>query len=129
MERSLGGLSPLVEPPNDGAAVPANACGFHGILTLYDYHYEMTNSTPQAAQPRIRRLADKLRLMFHAACDEAEFSMAEQRLNQLCKHTISSSMRPAGLDRRKPETCKAGPVRRSSASMQRLPGRFRFHHD
>jgi hypothetical protein len=63
----------------------------------------MTNSTPRAAQPWTRRLSDKLRLMFHAACDEAEFSIAEQRLNHLCKHIASPSMRPAVRERRKPE--------------------------
>jgi hypothetical protein len=41
--------------------------------------------------------------VFHAACDEAEFSIAEQRLNQLCKHTTPPSSHPNRLDRRKPE--------------------------
>jgi hypothetical protein len=44
--------------------------------------------------------------MFHAACDEAELSIAEQRLNHLCKHTLSPTMRPGGLERRKPENLR-----------------------
>jgi hypothetical protein len=64
----------------------------------------MTNLIPNSAQPWARRLSDKLRLMFHAACDEAALSIAEQRLNQLCKHVVSPGMRPVGLERRKPES-------------------------
>ena len=64
----------------------------------------MTNPTPPIAQPRTRRLSDKLRLLFHAACDEAAFSAAEQRLNQLCQHVTSPVIRPQGLERRKPES-------------------------
>ena len=64
----------------------------------------MTNPTPPIAQPRTRRLSDKLRLLFHTARDEATFSAAEQRLNQLCQHVASLAIPPVGVERRKPES-------------------------
>jgi hypothetical protein len=76
---------------------------FYFMFAIFNYHCEMTTAPPPAARPRTRRLSDKLRLVFHAACDEAEFSVAEQRLNQLCKHTIRPSSHPTKPDRREPE--------------------------
>jgi hypothetical protein len=43
-------------------------------------------------------------LLFHAACDKVAFSVAEQRLNQLCQHVASSAIPPVGVERRKPES-------------------------
>ena len=62
----------------------------------------MTTS-PSRSLPWTRRLTDKLRLVFHAACDEGDFSVAEQRLNQLCKQTVALPMLPSEPNRRKPE--------------------------
>ena len=64
----------------------------------------MINSTPPIAPARTRRLSDKRRLLFHTACDEAAFSVAEQRLNQLCQHVASLAIPPVGAQRRKPES-------------------------
>ncbi|HYZ21083.1 MAG TPA: hypothetical protein VE690_02895 [Rhodopila sp.] len=50
-----------------------------------------------------RRLSDKLRLTFHTACDEADYTVAEHLLNTLCKHTVKPSVVPAEGDRRKRE--------------------------
>jgi hypothetical protein len=83
----------------DASRVPC----FYVMLAISNYPCEMTTAPPPAARIWTRRLSDKLRLVFHAACDEAEFSAAEQRLNQLCKHITSPSSNPTRLDRRRPE--------------------------
>jgi hypothetical protein len=50
-----------------------------------------------------RRLSDKLRLTFHTACDEADYTTAERLLNTLCKHTVKPSVVPEDGDRRRQE--------------------------
>src|ERR1700761_6003406 len=82
---------------------PATVFSFYRSLTISLHHHPVTISLPPTTRSWTRRLSDKLRLAFHAACNEAEFAIAEQLLNQLCKHTRSPSVLPTGLDRRKPE--------------------------
>ena len=67
----------------------------------------MTNVKPHASRTRTRRLSDKLRLVFHTACNEAELSLAEQCLNQLYKSSATLAVEPSGHDRRSPEDLNA----------------------
>jgi hypothetical protein len=82
---------------------PAKVFFFYFILTISGHLNDMTTAPTRATRIWTRRLSDKLRLVFHAACDEAEFSVAEQLLNQLHKYAASPSSHPTGLDRRSPE--------------------------
>jgi hypothetical protein len=54
-------------------------------------------------RPRLRRLSDKIRLAFHAACDEGDVEIAEGLLRQLEQIIHHPLQLPAGFDRRQPE--------------------------
>jgi hypothetical protein len=53
---------------------------------------------------RVRRLSDKVRVAFHAACDEGAVEIAERLLVQLDTIIHSPSDLPIGVDRRRRES-------------------------
>jgi hypothetical protein len=62
---------------------------------------------PVSAQPE-RRLSDKIRVAFHAACDEGAVEIAEHLLSQLDQLTHRPPLLlPTGFDRRRPEPLTA----------------------
>jgi hypothetical protein len=58
-----------------------------------------------------RRLTDKLRLVFHAACDDEDELLAKQVLEMLRGQVSAPPDLPTGQDRRTPEDL-AGPAER-----------------
>jgi hypothetical protein len=50
-----------------------------------------------------RRLSDKIRVAFHAACDEGAVEIAEHLLSQLDQLIHRPPRLPTGFDRRRPE--------------------------
>jgi hypothetical protein len=50
-----------------------------------------------------RRLSDKIRVAFHAACDEGAVEIAEHLLSQLDLLIHRPPLLPTGFDRRRPE--------------------------
>jgi hypothetical protein len=54
----------------------------------------------------MRRLSDKIRLAFHAACDEGEVEIAQRLLVQL-EQLIERPVLPTGVERRRPEDLAA----------------------
>jgi hypothetical protein len=56
---------------------------------------------------RQRRLSDKLRVVFHTACDEGALEHAELLLNYLDGLIHRPSRLPSGFDRRRPERLTA----------------------
>ena len=63
--------------------------------------------TVRAAARGRRRLSDKIRVAFHAACDEGAVEIAERLLDQLDKLTHRPPLLPGGVDRRQPENLAA----------------------
>jgi hypothetical protein len=57
--------------------------------------------------PLQRRLSDKIRIAFHAACDEGAVVIAEILLKQLDQLVHHPPQLPAGLDRRRLERLTA----------------------
>jgi hypothetical protein len=60
---------------------------------------------------RQRRLSDKVRIAFHAACDEGALVLAELLLSQMEQLIHHPPLLPTGLDRRRPEHLN-GPAER-----------------
>jgi hypothetical protein len=56
---------------------------------------------------RGRRLSDKIRVAFHAACDEEAFEIAQRLLEQLDALIRRPPILPNGIDRRQPESLVA----------------------
>jgi hypothetical protein len=53
---------------------------------------------------RVRRLSDKVRVAFHAACDEGAVEIAERLLVHLDTIIHNPSYLPIEVDRRRPES-------------------------
>jgi hypothetical protein len=63
------------------------------------------NLPPAELEPRYaRRLADKILIAFHHACDEKDLEVAARLLNTLESITRRPHKLPAGADRRTKET-------------------------
>jgi hypothetical protein len=72
-------------------------------------------------QPQ-RRLTDKVRVAFHAACDEGAVEIAERLLIQLEQLIHSPSQLPIGFDRRRPERLTAPAERLANLLLWQIEG-------
>lgn len=84
---------------------PAMAFPLHSALTAAPHPGAMTRPSPK------RRLTDKLRAVFHAACDDGDTLISERVLNLLVKQVVKPPHLPASIDRRRQEDL-AGPCER-----------------
>jgi hypothetical protein len=67
-----------------------------------------------------RRLSDKIRVAFHAACDEGAVEIAEHLLSQLDLLIHRPPLLPTGFDRRQPEPLTAPAERLANLLLWRV---------